>query len=96
MLIFQLLIYPRIVKRIGAKTSQRWACCIGIPVFLTYPFLSRLHDSERTLLAASLVLLFFTNVASNAVGATLVTILHISIPRMFLMLDDVDVSHLGV
>lgn len=96
MLIFQLLIYPRIVKRIGAKTSQRWACCIGVPVFLAYPFLSRLHDSERTLLAASLVLLFFTNVASNAVSDSLATIQCISTPHMLLTLNDVDVHHLGV
>lgn len=74
MLIFQLLMYPWIVKRIGAKKSQRCACCVAIPVFLAYPFLSRLHDSEGALLTASLVLLFFTSVASNAVGATVASI----------------------
>ena len=77
MLIFQLLIYPRIVKRVGATKSQRWACCVAIPVFLAYPFLSWLRDSGATLLAASLVLLFLTNVAANAVGATLASIQYI-------------------
>ena len=74
MLVFQLLIYPRIVKRIGARTSQRWACCVSIPVFLAYPLLSRLHNSGAALWAASLVLLFLTNVASSAVGSTVASI----------------------
>ena len=70
MLVFQLFIYPRIVKEIGATRSQRWACFIAIPTFLAYPFLAQLHDSEGALLAASVALLLLTSVASNAVGAT--------------------------
>lgn len=75
---FQLLIYPRILKRVGARKSQRWACCVAIPTLLAYPFLRRLHDSEAALLAASLVLLFLINMASNAVGATLASVQSIS------------------
>lgn len=78
MLIFQVLIYPRIVKQIGARTSQRWACSVAIPVFLAYPFLPRLPDSKGVLMAASLVLLFLTNMATNAVSATLAFIQPIS------------------
>ena len=80
MLIFQLLVYPRIVKRIGPTKSQRWACSVVIPVFLAYPFLSQLHG--RVLMAASLALLFFTNVAANTVGATFSSIWSLS--RMLL------------
>lgn len=66
---FQLLVYPRIIKRIGTSTSQLWASCIAIPVYLAYPFLSLLGDTGDALMASSLVLLFFTNIAENAVGA---------------------------
>ncbi|CAM9442342.1 unnamed protein product, partial [Laminaria digitata] len=45
--------------------SNRWACCAAIPVVLAFPFLSKLHDSGGVLMAASLVLLFFTNIAAN-------------------------------
>lgn len=93
MLLFQLLVYPRIVARIGARTPQRWACCVAIPVFLAYPFLCRLHDdSEGVLMAATVVLLFFTNAGSNTVGPTVSSIQHLS--RTFLMLGDADVRFL--
>ncbi|CAN0501475.1 unnamed protein product, partial [Scytosiphon promiscuus] len=69
-LIFQLFIYPRIVKRVAARKLQRLACCVAIPVLLSYPFLSRLHDSGTALMAASLVLLVLTSMATTAVGAT--------------------------
>ncbi|CAN0520803.1 unnamed protein product, partial [Scytosiphon promiscuus] len=49
-LIFQLLIYPRILKRVGARKSQRWACCVATPALLAYPFLPQLHDSGAALL----------------------------------------------
>lgn len=89
MLIFQLLIYPWIVEQIGTTRSQRWSCCISFPVFFAYPFLSRIQDSEGVLMTASLVLLFLTNVAGNAVG----TNLHPSrlSSRICMMLDDVSV-----
>lgn len=70
MLIFQLFVYPRVVERIGATRSQRWSCCVTIPVYLSYPLLSMLHDSGEMLVAASVVVLFFTSIAANAVGAT--------------------------
>ncbi|CBN75080.1 conserved unknown protein [Ectocarpus siliculosus] len=67
MLFFQLLVYPRLSKRIGATRSQRWACFLSIPVFLVFPTLSHLRGTERTLVAASLVLLFLTNAVANTV-----------------------------
>ncbi|CAM9131751.1 unnamed protein product, partial [Laminaria digitata] len=67
MLIFQLFVYPRVVERIGATRSQRWSCCVTIPVYLSYPLLSMLHDSGEMLVAASVVVLFFTSIAANAV-----------------------------
>lgn len=70
MLIFQLLVYPRIVTRISPTRSQRCACLVAIPVFFAYPFLSQLHDSGSVRMAASLVLLFFTNASANTVGNT--------------------------
>lgn len=65
MLIFQLLVYPRLAKRIGPTLSQRCACCVAVPVFFAYPFIPKFHDSGRNYMAASLALLFFTNVSSN-------------------------------
>ncbi|CAM9407628.1 unnamed protein product, partial [Laminaria digitata] len=57
MLIFQLFVYPFVLKRMGPKQSQRWICCMMIPVCLSYPLLSTLHDDGKVLLTASLVLL---------------------------------------
>ncbi|MEO9960374.1 MAG: hypothetical protein ABJF07_08765 [Nisaea sp.] len=88
MLIYQLLIYPRVAKQIGARKSQRWACSVAIPVFLVYAFPSRLHNSGAALLAALLVLLFLTNVASSPVGSTL-AIHSVYLSNMFLLPDDV-------
>lgn len=68
MLIFQLLVYPRLSKRMGVTRSQRCACLLSMPVFLAFPFLSRLRDSEAALVAASLILLFLANVVSNVVS----------------------------
>eukprot|EP00752_Nemacystus_decipiens_P011395 g10122.t1 len=67
MLIFQLLVYPWLSKRMGVTRSQRYACLLSMPVFLAFPSLSLLRDSEAALVAASLVLLFLANVVSNAV-----------------------------
>ncbi|CAM9579188.1 unnamed protein product [Ectocarpus fasciculatus] len=67
MLFFQLLVYPRLSKRIGVTRSQRWACFVSIPVFLVFPTLSHLRGTEGTLVAASLVLLFLTNAVANTV-----------------------------
>ena len=71
MVIFELCVYPFVVKRIGPTRSQRWACCIVTPVVLSYPLLSVLHDDGRALLATSLLLLFFTNVAMTVVSVML-------------------------
>lgn len=68
MLFFQLLVYPRLSKRVGVARSQRWACFLSIPVFLVFPTLSHLRGTERTLFAASLVLLFLTNAVANTVS----------------------------
>lgn len=68
MLVFQLLAYPWLSKRIGVTRSQRCACLLLMPVFLAFPSLSLLRDSEAALVAASLVLLFLANVVSNVVG----------------------------
>ncbi|CAM9128529.1 unnamed protein product, partial [Hapterophycus canaliculatus] len=67
MLFFQLLVYPRLSKRIGVTKSQRCACFLSIPVFLAFPLLSYLRHSERGLIAASLVLLFMSNMVANMV-----------------------------
>lgn len=67
-LVFQLLVYPWLSKRIGVTRSQRWACLLSMPVFLAFPSLSLLRDSEAALVAASLVLLFLANVVANVVG----------------------------
>lgn len=68
MLVFQLLVYPRLSKRMGVTRSQRCACFLSIPVFLAFPMLSYLRDSQRGLIAASLVLLFMTNMVANMVS----------------------------
>lgn len=68
MLVFEVGIYPFVAKQIGQRRSQRWACCIVTPVVLSYPFLSALHGDEKALLAASLVLLFFTSVSMTVVS----------------------------
>ena len=78
MLVFELLVYPFVAKRIGPTKSQRWACCIATPVSLSYPFLSMLHDNRRVLLATSLVLLFFNNVSMTVVSAMLALLLPLS------------------
>lgn len=78
MLIFQFLVYPWIVKRVGLTRSQRWSSCISIPVFLAYPLLRRLRDSKGVLMAASLILLLFTNMAISTVGATPASINYLS------------------
>lgn len=68
MLVFQLLVYPWLSKRIGVTRSHRFACLISVPVYLAFPLLSRLHDSGRVLIVASLFLLFLTNLISSVVG----------------------------
>lgn len=68
MLVFQLLVYPWLSKRIGVTRSQRYACLLSMPVFLAFPSLSLLRDSGAALVAASLVLLILVNIVSNVVG----------------------------
>ncbi len=68
MLIFQLLVYPRLSKRIGVTRLHRVACLVSVPVYLAFPLLSRLHDSGRVLVVASLFLLFLSNLISSVVG----------------------------
>lgn len=67
MLAFQLLIYPWLSKRIGVTRSQRWACLLSIPVFVCFPFLSRLRGSEVLLVVGSVLGNFLSNVTATAV-----------------------------
>lgn len=68
MLTFQLLVYPRLSKRIGITKSQRWACLLGIPVYAGFPFISSLRDSRFSLIVASVLGNFLSNVTSTAVS----------------------------
>ncbi|CAN0223141.1 unnamed protein product [Pylaiella littoralis] len=67
MLTFQLLVYPRLSKRIGVTKSQRWACILGIPVYACFPFISRLRESRLPLIGASVLGNFLSNVTATAV-----------------------------
>lgn len=68
MLTFQLLVYPRLSKRIGVTKSQRWACLLAIPVYLAFPLLSRLRESGLPLVLASVLANFLSNVTATAVS----------------------------
>lgn len=81
-IVFQFLLYPQIVARIGPTRSQRWTCCVAIPSFFAYPFLSRLHDSKCMLAAASLIVLFVTSMAGNVVSATPFSVSHFSLAHI--------------
>lgn len=64
----QLLIYPRIVVQIGPRRTQRWLCCVAIPVYLAYPLLSQIRDSGGVLMTVSVIMLVVTNFAVYTVG----------------------------
>lgn len=67
MLVYQLFLFPRLIKRVGAKRAQRAAAIVAVSNYLAFPLLSRIHDSGPLLVASSLVLLFLENIASSAV-----------------------------
>eukprot|EP00903_Cladosiphon_okamuranus_P009002 g8611.t1 len=66
MLVFQLLVYPSLSKRMGVTTTQRLACLLSIPVYLAFPLLSRLRDSGAVLVVASIAFNFLSNVTATA------------------------------
>lgn len=68
MLVFQLLVYPRLSKRMGVTITQRVGCLLAIPVYLSFPFLSRLRDSGAALVVASVGFNFLSNVTATAVS----------------------------
>lgn len=69
MLVFQLLVYPRVSKRMGVAMTQRLGCLLSIPVFLAFPLLSRLRDSGAALVVASIIFNFLYNVTATAVSS---------------------------
>ena len=70
MLIFQLLLYPSLSKRMGVTATQRSGCLLSIPVYLAFPLLSRLRDSGAVLVVASVVFNFLSNVTATAVSSS--------------------------
>lgn len=69
MLAFQVLLYPRMSKWMGVTKTQRTACLLAIPVYLTVPLLSHLRDSEVPLIVASVIFNFLNNVTATAVSS---------------------------
>lgn len=68
MLVYQLFLFPQLIKRVGTKRAQRAAAIVAVSNYLVFPLLSRIHDSGPSLVASSLVLLFLENSASSAVS----------------------------
>lgn len=68
MLLFQLVIYPRLVKAMGIQGSQRWSSFVSVPLLMAMPLLSLLHNERSKLVAANLLMLFFINAAASTVG----------------------------
>eukprot|EP00752_Nemacystus_decipiens_P011400 g10125.t2 len=66
MLVFQLLVYPSLSKRMGVTVTQRSGCLLSIPVYLAFPLLSRLRDSGAVLVVASIFFNFLSNVTATA------------------------------
>ncbi|CAN0142038.1 unnamed protein product [Ascophyllum nodosum] len=66
-LVFQLVVYPRMIKVMGMQCSQRIGSLVGVPVFLAIPLLSLLHDAGWVLVAANLVVLFAINITANMI-----------------------------
>ncbi|CAN0517106.1 unnamed protein product, partial [Scytosiphon promiscuus] len=56
----------------GAMLSQRSACLLSVPVFLCFPFLSRLRGSKTLLVVGSILFNFLSSVTANAVRGHLV------------------------
>lgn len=68
MVVFQLFIYPIILKRAGVVHTQRWASLVVLPLYPSIPMLSNLIGHERTLVVATTSMYFLLNSSAAAVS----------------------------
>ena len=68
MVAFQVTIYPRLVKAMGIRDSQRLCSSVMVPMFAVIPLLSLLHGEGWKLVIANSVVLFIIHAATNTVS----------------------------
>lgn len=53
MVVFQLFVYPRVIRRVGVVTWQRAGGLLGVPFFVAVPYARSLSWNERSLFVVS-------------------------------------------
>lgn len=69
MLVFQLFIYPIILRRVPIQSIQRWATLVAVPLYMAVPQLVQLQGRQNALVMATTVLIFFINSLDGSVRA---------------------------
>lgn len=68
MIVFQICIYPNILKRVGVKKMQRFVSLTPLLLYPTVPMLSNLRDHKGGLVVAAMILYFVLNSCAAGVS----------------------------
>lgn len=68
LMIFQVCIYPILIKVIGITVSQRAASVVSTPLYAGVPLLALLAGNKDVLFAATIVVVFLIDSSSNLVS----------------------------
>ena len=69
-LLFELVAVPYLTPWLGVQLSQRLGSAFEVPIYVLFPFLSRMGGGNLAVTLTALVLLFTCYICTNSVSAT--------------------------